>query len=90
MISTNYLDFDGNTQGDGFVILGIGWVAGTTVLKKAQVYETVGTNGSGGETAIKAINSVKDDNAIYNLAGQKVSASYKGIVIKNGKKMIKK
>ena len=26
------------------------------------------------------------DNAIYNLSGQKVDASYKGIVIKNGKK----
>jgi hypothetical protein len=32
----------------------------------------------------------KSDDAIYNLAGQKVSASYKGLVIKNGKKMIKK
>lgn len=28
------------------------------------------------------------DDAIYNLAGQKVDADYKGIVIKNGKKMI--
>ena len=27
--------------------------------------------------------------AIYNLAGQKVSESYKGVVIQNGKKMIK-
>ena len=30
------------------------------------------------------------NNAIYNLAGQKVDAAYKGIVIVNGKKMIKK
>ena len=31
------------------------------------------------------------DNApMYNLAGQRVSKSYKGIVIQNGKKMIKK
>ncbi len=29
-------------------------------------------------------------NAIYNLAGQKVSADYKGIVIKNGKKVLVK
>jgi len=39
------------------------------------------------------INSVKaaqaNDDAVYNLAGQKVSESYKGIVIKNGKKVIK-
>lgn len=30
------------------------------------------------------------DNAIYNIAGQKVSESYKGIVIKNGKKYFQK
>jgi len=33
---------------------------------------------------------VKADDAIYNLAGQKVGASYKGFVIKNGKKYIQK
>lgn len=41
-----------------------------------------------------AINSVKKaanaDDAIYNIAGQKVNASYKGLVIKNGKKYIQK
>ena len=44
--------------------------------------------------AASAINSVKKaakaDGAIYNVAGQKVSASYKGLVIKNGKKYIQK
>ena len=34
---------------------------------------------------MKATNA---DGAIYNLAGQKVDASYKGIVIQNGKKRI--
>ncbi len=41
-----------------------------------------------------AINAVKKaanaDDAIYNVAGQKVNASYKGLVIKNGKKYIQK
>lgn len=41
-----------------------------------------------------AINKVKAtkkfEGAIYNIAGQKVSASYKGLVIKNGKKFIQK
>lgn len=41
------------------------------------------------------INSVKaadaaEDGAAYNLAGQKVAAGFKGLVIKNGKKMIQK
>ena len=41
-----------------------------------------------------AINAVKKaanaDGAIYNIAGQKVNASYKGLVLKNGKKCIQK
>ena len=35
-------------------------------------------------------NGRSGDNGIYNLAGQKVNSSYKGIVIKNGKKTIQK
>lgn len=36
-------------------------------------------------------NSAKvQDGAIYNLAGQKVSSSYKGVVVKNGKKFVVK
>jgi hypothetical protein len=31
---------------------------------------------------------VNDNGAIYNLAGQKVDENYKGVVIKNGKKML--
>ena len=34
--------------------------------------------------------AVKNDGAIYNLAGQRVSKDYKGIVVKNGKKYIVK
>lgn len=34
--------------------------------------------------------AVKADGAIYNLAGQRVSKDYKGIVVKNGKKYITK
>jgi hypothetical protein len=45
-------------------------------------------------TAPDAINSVKAakkfEGAIFNIAGQKVNASYKGLVIKNGKKYIQK
>lgn len=42
-------------------------------------------------TGISNITVTTADNApAYNLAGQKVNAAYKGIVIKNGKKMSKK
>lgn len=44
--------------------------------------EATGINGVNAEAAA--------DGAIYNLAGQKVSAAYKGIVIKNGKKYLVK
>jgi hypothetical protein len=54
--------------------------------------EVVWLDGTNDATAIQAIqNKVSASNdAIYNLAGQKVSASYKGVVIKNGKKYIQK
>ena len=45
----------------------------------------------GSSTGISNITTSAADNApVYNLAGQKVNAAYKGVVIKNGKKMIKK
>jgi hypothetical protein len=43
------------------------------------------------ETAIKGIAASKNSTAvIYNLAGQRVDKAYKGIVVKEGKKMIVK
>ena len=45
----------------------------------------------GGETGVKTIKTTQNSNAaIYNLAGQKVSNDFKGIVIQNGRKMIQK
>ena len=76
-------------DGNGHIILNGGWVAGTTVVKKVEVYEVFGSGARGGDkTAINAVKAMNADGAIYNLAGQKVDASYKGIVIQNGKKRI--
>lgn len=77
---------DGNVHGDGIIILQCGWVVGTTILKKVQLIE----KSYGGETAITIVNASNADGQMYNLAGQKVSASYKGIVIQNGKKRVKR
>lgn len=42
-------------------------------------------------SSVKSIKNVTENNGeVYNLAGQKVDASAKGLVIKNGKKMIQK
>ena len=41
-------------------------------------------------TAIQTVKQTVESDVIYNLAGQKVDANFKGVVIKNGKKMIQK
>ena len=45
--------------------------------------------GAGGETGIAAVKTVQAENAaIYNLAGQRVDANYKGVVVVNGQKVV--
>ena len=41
-----------------------------------------------GSAGIQNVNASAQSNVIYNLAGQKVDASFKGIAIKNGKKVV--
>jgi hypothetical protein len=80
-------NFGENVWNDGMVVLSSGSVLGTTVVKKVQVIE----KGKGAPAAIKTVKTAqKSDEAFYNLAGQKVNASYKGIVIQSGKKYINK
>ena len=45
------------------------------------VTDNIDSTNSGNQTA-------KDSDAMYNLAGQRVSKTYKGIVVKNGKKYV--
>ncbi len=56
------------------------------VTAEELIQEVEGTN------TIKSVNmnETMRDGAIYNLAGQRVNESYKGIVIQNGKKMVNK
>lgn len=62
---------------------------GTPTTTPAKYY-SIGIGGN--TTGIQAIqqNSVKADGIMYSLSGQRVGKDYKGIVICNGKKMIKK
>ena len=56
-----------------------------------MVYSIEITPVAGGADGISSAVVEKNVNApVYNLAGQKVDASYKGIVIKNGKKHVQK
>lgn len=59
---------------------------GTTIVKSVKVIDLDGT--TQGIEAVKANQLV--NGAIFNLAGQKVNANYKGVVIQNGKKFIQK
>ena len=43
-----------------------------------------------GSAAVKVVNNQSINNATYNLAGQRVDANYKGIVVKNGVKFMQK
>ena len=58
---------------------------GTTIVKSIKIIQ-IGGEGTG----IAAVKAEKADGAIYNLAGQKVNANYKGVVIQNGKKYLQK
>lgn len=62
---------------------------GTPATTPAKYY-SIGIGGN--TTGIQAIqqNGVKADGIMYSLSGQQVGENYKGIVICNGKKMIKK
>ena len=71
---------------DAMIFYQCGKIPGKHVITKVQVLDLEG----GGETGIKNVKAAKVNGARYNLAGQKVDASYKGIVIQNGKKFIQK
>ena len=83
IIDVEYPEY-GCSATDGMIFFGWGWVVGTTILKEVEVLEKTSTAG------ILSVKAPKDaDDAVYNLSGQKIIPSYKGIVIKNGKKVMK-
>ena len=60
-------------------------------LENNYYFDNISWEVEGAPTAIQKVQVVKAENgARYNLAGQKVDAAYKGIVIQNGKKFIQK
>ena len=86
-VEIEFPDYAYVVEGDGFVLFQCGDFKGTTIVKKVEVWDV--TNGP--INAIKAVKTFQPaSTAIYNLKGQKVDASYKGIVIMNGKKYLQK
>lgn len=74
---------DGNTVKTQLCISKAGWyyIYNITLMSQ-EAYEAAGIS------AVKT--STTGNGMIYNLAGQRVDASYKGLVIKDGKKVIQK
>ena len=77
--------FDATPEGLLFNVWGFGDGVCVGSRVKVEVFDVV-------STGINAVRSeVENENApIYNLAGQRVDKSYKGVVIQNGKKFIQK
>lgn len=83
IIDVEYPEYKNSVAG-AHVVLGLGWVVGTTILKEVEVLEKTSTAG------VRSAKPAKDaDDTIYNLSGQKVNASYKGIVIRKDRKIVK-
>ena len=83
-LTIDFLDYPTGTHNAG-IFYQCGKIPGKHIIKYVKVIDLEGAD------AIQNVKAAKKaDDAIYNLAGQKVSASYKGFVIKNGKKYIQK
>lgn len=67
--------------------IGSDWV----IFDDFELYYLSGDKFKEVETGVRDINAAANDNApAYNIAGQTVDSSYKGIVIKNGNKLLVK
>ena len=88
-ISNGYFDFVVTDEFLAKATASQGW-GGVFVLNgDGNLTVTKLTLVQGGATGIAPVKTVKaQSSAIYNLAGQRVDANYKGVVIMNGKKVV--
>ena len=99
---TNYChkDAEGNDAADLKLfddanIIEFGLVGGTYTFQKYSgtgniLISSIEITPASTEGIRSIANTEKADAAIYNLAGQKVNAAFRGVVVKNGHKMIQK
>ena len=86
-VRQNWTDvaIDGLEANAKYTLIGMGAVYNTT----NQLY-LISFEKTGDATGITAVKAAQQNGAIYNVAGQMVTSSYKGLVIKNGRKYIQK
>lgn len=84
------VSIDGLEATAKYTLEGMGAVYKTSTATTYQLYLTSWTK-TGEPTAINEVKAnILQNGAVYNVAGQKVNAGYKGLVIKNGKKVVNK
>lgn len=84
------VSIDGLEATAKYTLEGMGAVYKTSTATTYQLYLTSWTK-TGEPTAINEVKAnTLQNGAVYNVAGQKVNAGYKGLVIKNGKKVVNK
>ena len=86
MLQNNYLYKSNGTANTYYVNAFRGFFEPKTTAAAKPILNIDGTT-----TGIdKVVSDVDNDGNVYNLAGQKVGKSYKGVLIKNGKKYMNK
>ena len=77
--------------GDGVKLaIGKAYILGTDVTAKGFLPFVIGDEESETTSISEELRVKSEESSAYNLAGQKVSKDYKGIVVVNGKKVIRK
>ena len=79
---TELLDIETNGQADGITI--------SDMVMTNQRFEVLGVGQVTGVRKVLASENKEKQGATYNLSGQKTGKGYKGIVIRNGKKTVKR
>ena len=87
-VRLGWLQFDAQA-GKKYLVFGKDWQFGFAGYEFTPSGETPGET-PGDDTAVSTVKTAAEnaDAPIYNLAGQKVDKSFKGIVIQNGKKVV--
>ena len=82
-----YLKYEGSSELTGAQTRGISI---ESLPDKLEI-EWLPASSNGGTTAVNDSKRLSTDDApIYNINGQRVDSSYKGLIIKNGKKVVNK
>ena len=66
------------------------WLKGKGIMASTPITLLQGNTDVTGIDSVEAQNATLETGATYNLAGQQVGNDYKGIVVKNGKKILQK